>query len=80
MQFPYQNADIMLYFIGTGFESEFLRKAEMQTSRLTAVIILIMAAIYIICRLIGSGKRLTSRAYNRSKDRRHCFGTDGIRG
>lgn len=41
----------------------------MQTSRLTAVIILIMAAIYIICRLIGSGRRLTSRAYNRSKDR-----------
>ena len=41
----------------------------MQTSRLTAALILIMAGVYIICRLVGSSKRLHSRAYNRSKDR-----------
>lgn len=41
----------------------------MQTSRLAAVIILIMAVIYIISRLIGNRMRVSSRAYTRSKDR-----------
>ena len=41
---------------------------------MVSVIILIMAAIYLICRLISSKSRLTSRAYHRDKDiliRRH---------
>ena len=40
----------------------------MQTTRLTAVIILIMAGIYLICRLIGNKSKLLSRSYNRGKD------------
>ena len=40
----------------------------MQTTRLTTVIILIMACIYLICRLLGKRIRLSSRAYNRAKD------------
>ena len=40
----------------------------MQTTRLTAVIILIMAWIYLICRLIGNKSKLLSRSYNRGKD------------
>lgn len=41
----------------------------MQTTRLTALMILIMAGIYLICRLIGNKSKLASRAYNRTKDR-----------
>lgn len=40
----------------------------MQTTRLTALMILIMAGIYLICRLIGNKSKLASRAYNRTKD------------
>lgn len=40
----------------------------MQTTRLTAVIILIMAGIYLICRLFGKKSNFVSRAYNRPKD------------
>ena len=41
----------------------------MQTTRLTSVIILIMAVIYLICRFIGSYSKFPSRGYNRSKDK-----------
>ena len=50
----------------------------MQTTRIASVIILIMAVIYLICRLIGKRSRLTSRAYNRVKDqliRMHIAGS-----
>lgn len=40
----------------------------MQTTRLTAVIILVMACIYLICRLIGNKSKFSSRAYDRAKD------------
>lgn len=40
----------------------------MQTTRLTAVMILIIAGIYLICRLIGNKSKLANRAYNRAKD------------
>ena len=41
----------------------------MQSSRLTAVIILIMAVIYFLCRFIASHIKFSSRSYNRAKDR-----------
>lgn len=41
----------------------------MQTTRMASVIILIMAVIYLICRLIGNRSKLGSRVYNRDKDR-----------
>ena len=41
----------------------------MQTTRLTAVMILIMAGVYLICRLLGNKSKLASRAFNRTKDR-----------
>lgn len=41
----------------------------MQTTRLAAVMILIMAGVYFICRLIGTRVHLASRGYNRPKDR-----------
>ena len=40
----------------------------MQTTRMASVIILIMAVIYLICRLIGNRSKLASRIYNRDKD------------
>ena len=46
----------------------------MQTTRMASVIILIMAVIYLICRLIRNRSKLGSRTYNREKDqliRRH---------
>ncbi|MBQ6504628.1 MAG: hypothetical protein IJI57_12020 [Flexilinea sp.] len=40
----------------------------MQTTRMASVIILIMAVIYLICRLIGNRSKLVGRTYNREKD------------
>ena len=41
----------------------------MQTTRIASVVILIMAAVYLTCRLVGKRNRLKNRAYDRNKDR-----------